>query len=170
MQTQLRRAGGFDVTVVPRVRPAPPLLAHIEADVLVVDLRPAHGPAPVSEPPVPTLLPALPVCAYVQRNADVRLLGRGVSRFLYCDTPPAELVTTLRDLAGRRESPARLPLSPREREVLELVGRGLTNTEIAQALHLSPTTVKSHISTILRKLGVSNRIQAATLFAVRAAA
>lgn len=37
---------------------------------------------------------------------------------------------------------------------------GLTNVRIAETLHLSPTTVKTHVSTILRKLGVTNRVQA----------
>ncbi|MFG2889146.1 LuxR C-terminal-related transcriptional regulator [Streptomyces sp. NPDC048248] len=51
-------------------------------------------------------------------------------------------------------------LSPREREVLRLMTAGLTNVRIAETLHLSPTTVKTHVSTILRKLGVTNRVQA----------
>ena len=51
-------------------------------------------------------------------------------------------------------------LSPREREVMEYVARGLTNTEIAAALVISPITVRNHVSSILTKLQVSNRTQA----------
>ncbi len=54
-------------------------------------------------------------------------------------------------------------LSPREREILELVGEGLTNGQIAQRLYLAEKTVKNRISSILAKLGVGRRIQAAVL-------
>jgi len=54
-------------------------------------------------------------------------------------------------------------LSEREREVLELVAQYLTNDEIAERLGVSLETVKSHISRILFKLGVTNRRQAARL-------
>ncbi|MHB1295275.1 MAG: response regulator transcription factor [Anaerolineae bacterium] len=52
-------------------------------------------------------------------------------------------------------------LSERELEVLRLVAEGLTNQEIAQALIVSPTTIKSHVQNIIVKLGVSDRTQAA---------
>lgn len=57
-------------------------------------------------------------------------------------------------------------LSPREREVLVLVTEGCDNSEIAGRLYLSSSTVKNHVSRLLEKLGVDNRLQAAT-FAVR---
>jgi DNA-binding NarL/FixJ family response regulator len=57
-------------------------------------------------------------------------------------------------------------LSPRELEVLRLVARGMENSEIAGALHISPRTAKNHVSSILGKLGLTNRIEAAT-YAVR---
>jgi two-component system, NarL family, response regulator LiaR len=53
------------------------------------------------------------------------------------------------------------PLSEREEEVLALISQGRDNCDIAAALHLSVTTVKHHVSDILDKLGVENRIQAA---------
>ena len=52
-------------------------------------------------------------------------------------------------------------LSPREREVLELIGDGLTNRQIATQLYLSEKTVKNHVSSILRKTGLERRTQAA---------
>jgi len=57
-------------------------------------------------------------------------------------------------------------LSPRELEVLRLVARGMENSEIAGELQISPRTAKNHVSSILGKLGLTNRIEAAT-YAVR---
>jgi DNA-binding NarL/FixJ family response regulator len=56
-----------------------------------------------------------------------------------------------RDLTG---------LTPREREVLTLLGRGLSNTELAEALTLSEATVKTHVARIFAKLGLRDRAQA----------
>lgn len=57
-------------------------------------------------------------------------------------------------------------LSPREREVLELLVQGATSRALASALHVSPNTVRTHIQSILTKLSVHSRLEAAT-FAVR---
>jgi DNA-binding CsgD family transcriptional regulator len=64
------------------------------------------------------------------------------------------------------DSPA-VSLSPREREILELVGRGRTNREIAAELGVSVRTVKTHVEHVFRKLGVTHRTQAATWAAER---
>ena len=57
-------------------------------------------------------------------------------------------------------STAATALSPREREVLDLIAGGSTNREIAAALHLSPHTIKEHTSGLYRKLGARNRAEA----------
>jgi DNA-binding NarL/FixJ family response regulator len=73
----------------------------------------------------------------------VRIVGRGMTVF-----------------ARQAEGPA-TPLSAREREVLELIGEGATNREIAARLFLSPHTVKDHTTALYRKLDVRNRAEAA---------
>lgn len=65
-----------------------------------------------------------------------------------------------------RQTAAFKDLSPREMEVLAEVAKGLSNNDIAAALNLSEKTVRNHVSAILTKLGLSNRIEAAT-YAVR---
>jgi len=57
-------------------------------------------------------------------------------------------------------------LTPREREVLELIGEGMTNKEIAQKLHIELGTVKNHVHSILQKLDVDNREEAAAYLAL----
>jgi DNA-binding NarL/FixJ family response regulator len=113
-------------------------------------------------------------------------LRAGASGFLLKDARPADLVDGIRLVAGgnallaptvtRRlldryaeTVPAHLvsesvaavaALTPREREILALLAAGLSNAELAQRLYLGETTVKTHISSILRKLGVRDRVQA----------
>lgn len=64
----------------------------------------------------------------------------------------------MRQIAGSKPS-----LTLREREILTLAGKGLSNAEIAEQLCLSPHTIKSHIHNLLRKIGASNRAEAAFL-------
>ncbi|MEU5538793.1 response regulator transcription factor [Streptomyces sp. NPDC020362] len=81
--------------------------------------------------------------------------------------------TTARLMRSLRADPAATPslppelagLSPRERDILTLIGDGLTNREIGRKLYLSEKTVKNHISRLLAKLGVQRRVQAAVLAA-----
>ncbi|WP_326715113.1 MULTISPECIES: response regulator transcription factor [unclassified Streptomyces] len=79
--------------------------------------------------------------------------------------------TTARLMRSLRADPDATPelapelagLSPRERDILALIGDGLTNREIGKRLYLSEKTVKNHISRLLAKLGVHRRVQAAVL-------
>ncbi|MFI6495204.1 LuxR C-terminal-related transcriptional regulator, partial [Streptomyces sp. NPDC050564] len=93
----------------------------------------------------------------------VRTVASGQS--MLDPTTTARLMRSLR--ADPTETPALAPelasLSPRERDILALIGDGLTNREIGKKLYLSEKTVKNHISRLLAKLGVQRRVQAAVL-------
>jgi len=107
----------------------------------------------------------------------------GASGFLLKDTPPADLLAAIRVVAtgdallapgitrrliaefARRPDPTRVApavlqaLTDREREVLALVAQGLSNSEIAQRLVVSPATSKTYVSRLLAKLGARDRAQ-----------
>jgi DNA-binding NarL/FixJ family response regulator len=80
-----------------------------------------------------------------------QVLGRLVDRYLERQPEP------------EAPPPGLLALSPREREVLELMADGLTNGEIAEALVVSPATVKTHVRSVLAKLDARDRVQAVLL-------
>ncbi|MGH3079641.1 MAG: LuxR C-terminal-related transcriptional regulator, partial [Gaiellaceae bacterium] len=113
-------------------------------------------------------------------------LSAGASGFLLKRTKPEELISAIHAVAEgdsllspsvtRRVidrmatqpvaglSGARLEkLTPREREVLELIGRGLSNREIAESFVIEESTVKTHVKRILMKLGLRDRVQAVIL-------
>jgi DNA-binding NarL/FixJ family response regulator len=109
-------------------------------------------------------------------------LKAGAAGFLLKDLRPEDLAGAVRAVAGgetllagpvtRRmierfvsrprpdERPELAELTGREREVLELIARGLSNAEIGARLYLTEATVKTHVTHVLRKLGVRDRVQA----------
>lgn len=76
---------------------------------------------------------------------------------------PIVMTKLLRQISQRDEAKVVESLSPREREVLQLMARGLQNKEIAAELVISERTVKFHVSSILGKLGAGNRTEAVTM-------
>ncbi len=112
-------------------------------------------------------------------------LRAGASGFVLKDDPPEQLIAAIRTVAAGDAllSPAvtkrvierfsRLPqpappngldeLSDRERDVFRLIARGLSNAEIGHELFISETTVKTHVTHILAKLGLRDRVQAVVL-------
>jgi len=112
-------------------------------------------------------------------------LRAGASGFVLKDDPPEQLLAAIRIVAGGEAllSPAitkrvikqftRIPqmtpprqlddLTERERDVFRLISRGLSNAEIGRELYISETTVKTHITHILQKLNLRDRVQAVVL-------
>ncbi|ALV39013.1 response regulator transcription factor [Streptomyces sp. CdTB01] len=92
----------------------------------------------------------------------VRTVASGQS--LLDPSATTRLMARLRHDQRQEEEPDALPgLTDREREILALIGEGLTNRQIGQRLFLAEKTVKNHISRLLAKLGVERRIQAAVI-------
>jgi DNA-binding NarL/FixJ family response regulator len=113
-------------------------------------------------------------CGYLLKDASVEELVSGVRAAAAGESSISPRIATkvlarLRQDAGEREEAAKLHpgLSEREIEVLRLLAEGKGNAEIAAELFISPKTVKNHIASILMKLQIENRIQAA-VYAVRA--
>ncbi len=112
-------------------------------------------------------------------------LRAGASGFVLKDDPPEQLIAAIRTIAAgdallspaitkrvirqftrisRRAPPEELgELTVREREILRLIASGLSNGEIAQQLYISDTTVKTHVTHILQKLNLRDRVQAVVL-------
>jgi DNA-binding NarL/FixJ family response regulator len=149
-----------------------PLLDGLEATRLVA------GPG-VADPMVVVVITTFDLDEYVYGA-----LRAGARGFLLKDAGPELLVQAVRSAADGQAliapsvtlrllrafadvpagRPAAQPISPvtaREEEVLLAVARGLTNTEIADALHISLSTVKTHLASLMAKLGVRNRVEIA---------
>jgi DNA-binding NarL/FixJ family response regulator len=135
------------------------------------------------DPPVRVLmLTTFDVDDYVYEALSI-----GASGFMLKDAPAEELIRAVRvvadgeallaptvtrrliaDVTSRRSTARRKPaalsaLTPREREVLELIARGMSNTEIADRLFVAEQTVKTHVGKVLSKLDLRDRAQAVVL-------
>ena len=115
------------------------------------------------------LLPALRAGAagYLLKNVEPRELARSIRLAAAGEAliDPA-VAARLVDALGDERPPEQGELTPREQEVLELIGRGYANKRIGLELGIAEKTVKTHVSHVLAKLGVSDRTQAA-LYAAR---
>lgn len=160
-------------------------------DVALLDIRMPVLDGLAAAEQIRTELPGTAVAMLTTFSEEAyiaRALGGGATGFLLKSGDPYELIAGVRAVAGggaflspkvarhviaelggggarlSRASAARertAALSPREREVLALVGAGLSNADIARRLHLVEGTVKGYVSAVLDTLSVTNRVQAA---------
>jgi DNA-binding NarL/FixJ family response regulator len=168
------------------------LAEQVAPDVVLMDLRMPHVDGTVATARIRAARPAVKVVVLTTFDDDDHLfpaLAAGACGFLVKDATPDELLAAVRaaaagetpyspsvlrrlvDQAVRARADAapapELPesLTGRERDVLALVGAGLSNREIADELHLGVTTVKTHVTSLLAKTGAANRIRLALLAA-----
>lgn len=161
-------------------------------DVVLMDIRMPRMDGITATAALRRLDPAPQVVVLTTFQADdhvVAALRAGASGFLVKDTPPADILTAIRlvasgeaivspsatrtllshfapNPASERQHAATQRLSvltDREWDVATAVGAGASNAEIAASLFMSQATVKAHVSRLLSKLGVSNRVQIAIL-------
>ncbi len=159
------------------------LAVELEPDVVLLDIHmPGNGIEAARQ--VGQQLPQTAIVMLTSSREDEDLfeaLRAGASGYLLKGADPAEIPGLLQDvLAGKAAMPATLmarvleefrapkksvlrrsaaadKLSAREREIMELLGNGMTTDEVAQKLFLSPTTVRVHVSSVLKKLRVKDR-------------
>ena len=161
-------------------------------DVVLMDIRMPQMDGIMATAALRRLAPPPQVVVLTTFQADehvVAALRAGASGFLVKDTPPADIITAVRLVAagdaivspsvtrtllshfGNTETSERhrvaaqrlAALTDREREVATAVGAGASNAEIAASLFMSEATVKAHVSRLLSKLDLSNRVQIAIL-------
>jgi len=155
MDIRMPLLDGIEATKLLRAQPSPPeviVLTTFDADELVLRaLRAGAAGFLLKDTPPPEIVRAIE-----HVHAGEGTLSPTVTR---------RLITLVADDGGRRES-ARVrleSLSAREREVACAVGQGCSNADIAAQLHMSVATVKAHVSRLLVKLEVENRVQVALL-------
>ena len=155
---------------------------RLEPDVVLIDLvmprARRHRGDPAAARARRPAARAIVLSSFVDDDKLFPAVRAGAAGYLLKDVQPQELVEAIRTVHGggallHPQVAARLleeltdatRSTPREREVLGLIGRGMPNKVIARELSLSEKTVKAHVSSILAKLGVTDRTQAA-LYAV----
>ena len=158
MDIRMPRLDGIAATRLLRAQPRPPaviVLTTFDADELVVRALQAGAAGFLLKDAAPADI----VRAIESVHAGDGTLSPAIARRLIALVAGDEGAATRREQARQRLA----SLTPREYEVATAVGQGLSNADIAGRLHMSTATVKAHVSRLLVKLDVHNRVQIALL-------
>jgi len=156
------------------------LVAAQQPDVVTVDAALGAGDGLALARELRDRYPGLGIVVLTSGDDDVlfRAMETGASAFVAKDAQTSEVLSAVRHasvaassftatglaaaITQRRRVQHEIALSPREHEVLQLLGRGMSVPELARTLYVSPSTAKTYVARIYDKLGASNRTQAIT--------
>ena len=157
------------------------IVANAVPDVAILDVRLPDGNGIEVCREIRSRFPetsCLVLTSYADDRAMFEAVIAGAAGYVLKETRASELVDNIRKLAAgetlldenvtqkvlanvRAKEGQSAPLSPQEERILDLIGEGLSNREIAQRLHLAEQTVKNYVSRLMAKLGFERRVQAA---------
>jgi len=164
-------------------------LARTCPDVLLLDISLPDGDGLSLVPDVKRLCPETHVLVLTSASDEktlMRAIDSGVNGFVMKTRPLSEVIGAIRQAAEgeivmptglmhsllgrmaqargtRADQPGSKPLTPREREILTCLARGMSGPGIAAALNIAPLTAKTHIRNVLEKMGVHSRLEAVAL-------
>jgi len=172
----------LDISLILEAEDMPGALGYMSDDRLVlavIDLRMPGVSGPNDIGQIREVRPDLPLAVVSgsdDRNDMLACLAAGVHGYILKSAEDNEIVEALNQIMGgqiyappelaesssssREESVPKATLTPRQRDVLDLMVGGKTNKEIARELDLSESTVKIHVAALFRALGVRNRVEA----------
>ena len=193
LRTLFERAGSFEVAgEAASVAEAQEQAARLQPDIVIMDIRLPDGNGVEACRGIRSSRPETRVVmltSYSDEDAVVASIVAGAEGYLLKETPPKQLIEAIRTVArggslldpsvtgmvlqrlkrsverGDDDPLSVAGLSNQEREILSLVTDGKTNREIASALALSERTIKTYVSTLLRKLNLTRRAEAAAFSA-----
>lgn len=179
LRRAFERVGDFDVVgEAANIAEATKLLTSLTPNVVVFDVRLPDGSGIDAAQRARVTYPDMGIVILTMYAGDQQLfdaLEAGASAFVPKNAPAEDVVAAARHAAAaphaftatdlaeamkRKLSPSGPKLSPREREVLQLLADGLGVAQISRQLYISESTTKTHISKLYEKLGAGNRAQA----------
>jgi DNA-binding NarL/FixJ family response regulator len=164
------------------------LIPEVNPDLVLMDLKMPEMDGVTATRKITSSFPDLYVLVLTTYDDDEWIfdaIRSGAAGYLLKDTPPADLIKSIKGTLdgksfidpqvagkllaeytenfGRSTPPTHYTFTERERDILTLLSQGLSNSEIAETLFLAEGTVRNYTSVLLKKLGVSDRTQAAIL-------